>query len=1322
MLSFSRLFSYWLLASSFIHAQVYHGSLDVVQNDTGNTSSSITLTLESGSSGDVAIDTSTSSRGDYFIDFPTVTSPIIEGALITSVSENGRDFGLGDGVEYGISSAAVGGSQYFIAMHEAELGSVVEINLNAAFAWFDFDEFLGARVYNSTNNGPLTSLVGSTGIDLGEEFIDSASTDGIYDVDLTTVDANATSANGLLLVAGAKNENNYAISQANADGTFTIFCRDVQIEEDEFGDPVFENEPVSFVYVPFNASAEEIVCMGRISDAVSTSDYTVTTDSAGTWYLEVPGYDANAGTLIISPECEDAAPGNRNNLISYEWDDANSRWVIETRDNNLTLEDTSGSATFSFIFLRPPPLVVQNANDSGPGSLAQAITDVGPGGSIIFDASLDGSVINNLSVTISKNLTIDASSLPNGLTIAAFTSDGNNLTINSGSSVNIRGLDFTGNSLGNDGVGIAVNAGAALTVEDCYFSILSANNVIYVGEGGLLTVRNSQFDGCYSTQGAAVEVAGQATAVIQQSSFISSSSAYAITIGSETTLKMTNCRISGTLGGGVLGGDDCDIQLTNCLVSGNAGDAVRQSGIATLLNCTVAGNSGSGIISSGGGTAALKNTIISLNGDAYSYPADPEFVAPRSPAAAPTTNGNYRLKSTSVAINTGDGAAGASENDETVDLDGRPRFVEVIDLGAYEMPAEYKVENLDDDSLYSLRYLLDYHREIQVIEFDPSLDGGVIALTGPTLAVSTSRTIDASALPNGITIERQENGDHVPMMTTTAYETTLRGLTFSNGIADYGGAIRAQAGTLHIESCRFINNEANLDGGAIYSNATLNLNSCFFDSNTAETRGGAAFQGVEDIIWQDSVFLNNSAEQGGAIYIYSYDLVQIQNCQFRGNSATDGAVFHWDDYGTSELSSGILGNCLIAGNSGGSLISFNQRLNLVNCTIAGNASGLTNGDLRLYNTVYWGNGASLPSYLGSNNLVEGTDADPLFVDPIASGSAPTILGDYHLQAESPAINAGNYSNYTTYTNETEDLDGGSRLNGPNIDIGAYEDQSAFLVVYYPLFYFLEPETEIYLGNYPLTGDESVTFFVSNAGHEDLTLTELIVSDTLNLPSPAFSATELGFEEIAEVAIQPKDTSEVGIFTGSFTVMADGQPDITINVRWGVYAEECDVDADGVNEPCDTDLDGLNDLQELEYYFTHPAIWDTDEDGVGDGDEVNLASLGLSNGVDDSALVASLQQLIGNYGAAIDLYDRNGLQNLAMSPTMLERDADTGKFTLTLGLLQSDDLIEFTPMTGFTPTYDAATGEVFLEFSPPSNDVFFFQVFGGPKPTEATQAP
>ncbi len=72
---------------------------------------------------------------------------------------------------------------------------------------------------------PLTSLEGGPGLVLGTHFVDPTSSNGVYTLNINEFFPNAAQS-GVLLVNGAENEDNFARSMANPDGTYTIFCHD----------------------------------------------------------------------------------------------------------------------------------------------------------------------------------------------------------------------------------------------------------------------------------------------------------------------------------------------------------------------------------------------------------------------------------------------------------------------------------------------------------------------------------------------------------------------------------------------------------------------------------------------------------------------------------------------------------------------------------------------------------------------------------------------------------------------------------------------------------------------------------------------------------------------------------------------------------------------------------------------------------------------------------------------------------------------------------------------------------------------------------------
>jgi hypothetical protein len=158
----------------------------------------------------------------------------------------------------------------------------------------------------------------------------------------------------------------------------------------------------------------------------------------------------------------------------------------------------------------PSTLTVVNPNDTGAGSLRNAITHANSGDTIVFDPSLDGQTITLSSeLTISRSLDIEGPG-PGRLTISG--NDSNRiLVINGGLTVTINGLTLShgnaqqGSSFpsGAAGGGAIVNDGSVLSLAGDVFtdnlSVGSGNGpkggAIANYDSGYLTVTDSTFTG-----------------------------------------------------------------------------------------------------------------------------------------------------------------------------------------------------------------------------------------------------------------------------------------------------------------------------------------------------------------------------------------------------------------------------------------------------------------------------------------------------------------------------------------------------------------------------------------------------------------------------------------------------------------------------------------------------------------------------------------------------------------------------------------------------------------------------------------------------------
>ena len=194
---------------------------------------------------------------------------------------------------------------------------------------------------------------------------------------------------------------------------------------------------------------------------------------------------------------------------------------------------------------------------------------------------------------------------------------------------------------------------------------------------------------------------------------------------------LTNVTITGNLAntsGGGMYNDNSSPTLTNVTITGNSagnngsstgyGGGIYNFGSSNpiLTNVTIAGNRaeiGGGGIYIASGTSVIRNSIIygnanddltDLTGSVTWSPdhniiglddPNPLFMDPKDAGSAPTTEGNYRLRKDSPAINAGDKSVYDEDQPPdlpdlsgiTTDVDGNPRIVgDNVDLGAYEHP------------------------------------------------------------------------------------------------------------------------------------------------------------------------------------------------------------------------------------------------------------------------------------------------------------------------------------------------------------------------------------------------------------------------------------------------------------------------------------------------------------------------------------------------------------------------------------------------------------------------------------------------------------
>jgi len=533
----------------------------------------------------------------------------------------------------------------------------------------------------------------------------------------------------------------------------------------------------------------------------------------------------------------------------------------------------------------PYRMVVLNINDSGPGSLRQAISNAGAGAYITFSNSLAGATIRLTSgvMTISTNLTIDASALPVGITING-NHNGNILKVANGATSTLVSLILTnGYLIGSDGAAI-YNAG-----ELSLFNCTLAGNTFYgsagqggaIGNVGRLTLNGCTFSGNFAGYGGAI--ANQAAVCsMQNCTFAGNTSTVgnggAIINDLAATLNIFHCTFTGNTAagsGGDIDNSSSQVNITNSILAASTPDDIYNE---------------SGSTNTGGGSnivQVLDNSGILIGGST---------IRSVNPQLAPL--GNHGGPTWTMQPLPGSPAIDAAPFTTLLtDQRGYPRPVgPAADIGAVEFQdASPIVTTAANSGIGSLRYASTYATNGDYITFSNNLSGATILLSGPVI-LNNNLTIDASGLPGGLSI----NGNHAgSVFVMTNGTVVLTALTITNGYAPVSPG-----------------------GGGIQNWTDLTLNQCTLAGNSGEKGGG--IENEDNLVVNESTLTGNSATSGGGGIENEAGTVMVNQCTLTGNSSpvnssSSGGIFN--SGGMLTISNSIVaGDTLpdIAGNSNAS--------------------------------------------------------------------------------------------------------------------------------------------------------------------------------------------------------------------------------------------------------------------------------------------------------------------------------------------------------------------------------------------------------------------
>jgi uncharacterized repeat protein (TIGR01451 family) len=234
---------------------------------------------------------------------------------------------------------------------------------------------------------------------------------------------------------------------------------------------------------------------------------------------------------------------------------------------------------------------------------------------------------------------------------------------------------------------------------------------------------------------------------------------------------------------------------------------------------------------------------------------------------------------------------------------------------------------------------------------------------------------------------------------------SLQRIAFRNNLATFqGGGFANEGAGLKLRESDFSHNSAGGSGGGMYdSGVDSAISRVTFSSNTASLGGGICIWGARPVV-SSSIFTNNTAINGGAVYNVSSSFPTFSGVTVSGNSASEsgGAIYNYVFSYVKVRNSILWGNLAPQGPE---LFAPDPELTTIRYSIV---SGGYAGD---------GNRESDPRFM----------RDPAPGPDGLRGTADDDAGDLRLRAGSPAVDAGDND---TVAPDSVDLDGDGDTSEP----------------------------------------------------------------------------------------------------------------------------------------------------------------------------------------------------------------------------------------------------------------------------------------------------
>ncbi|MCO5230796.1 MAG: right-handed parallel beta-helix repeat-containing protein [Chitinophagales bacterium] len=527
---------------------------------------------------------------------------------------------------------------------------------------------------------------------------------------------------------------------------------------------------------------------------------------------------------------------------------------------------------------------------------------------------------------------------------------------------------------------------------------------------------------------------------------------------SASSATVVNSLFSGNLanyGGAMSNINSSDTRVVNCTFSGNragqSGGAMRNSNSnPTLINSIIFGNNSA--ISNNSSTTNISYSLvqdfsgtssgnIDVAGNLYGTSYNPSFIYEINPSWAPTVLGNFNVNLISPVINAG--TTTAENNASSFDLSDNPRISDAnIDMGAYE-----------NSCFVPTTIYVDSSNTI-------SGNGSTWYSALPTLTEALALAQSCSQI-NTILIAK---GTYFPLTQTDRDATFLisRGnLRLIGGYPSGGGERNLNTNPTILSGDIGTKNNNTDNSYHVLMIAGLGTSADSVVIDGLQIFYGRADGGGSKVFNGQTI---NRSDGGGLVLLNNQNgsKVQIRNVIISANYASNLGAGILNQALSNISPSTSFYNVLVSGNHanyGGGIANVNASPTYVNATIVGNRAGNTGGGMRnsnafpqLKNTILYGNSNGISEASASvttaeysliqgftnvtNGNFNGNTTNPNFNFLADYNLAPTLSGDYRVQAGSPVLDKG--LNSSVPYNLYQDVVGKPRIYNSKIDLGAYE--------------------------------------------------------------------------------------------------------------------------------------------------------------------------------------------------------------------------------------------------------------------------------------------